>query len=105
MWTPFSEEDIDEDREEEPRELPEVKLDATGDCCICGRPGCRNGCFKCGKPACYHPTNYLADSPTGFGGWILDTWHPDAHDGNEYWCDACLKAGLEPETSKLEAAS
>src|SRR5712691_10050123 len=73
-WTPFNEEDIDEEREEEPRELPEVKLDAPGACCICGKPDCERGCFKCGRPVCYHSEDYLADSDCG--GWILDSWHP-----------------------------
>ncbi len=101
----YYDEDLDEEREEEPRELPEVRLDQPGPCIICGLPGCRNGCFSCGLPVCYHPDNYLADSPTGCGGWILDTWHPAAPDENEYWCTNCLTAGLEPATDKHQAAS
>src|SRR5437762_11264341 len=77
------------DFEEELQELPEVRLDESGDCCVCGKPGCANGCFRCGKPVCYAVTYYPEDSTCG--GWILDSWHNDAPDENAFWCLNCLQ--------------
>jgi hypothetical protein len=83
----------DEEREPEPQELPEVRLDQPGTCRTCGKgPECPNGCFRCGRPVHYNAQSYLSDSPCG--GWILDTWHNDHPEGNEFYCNECLHAGL-----------
>jgi hypothetical protein len=82
--------DDDLEGEPEPQELPEVRLEYPGPCCVCGKPGCIHGCFSCGKPVCYAATYYPDDSECG--GWILDSWHNDAPDENEFWCLHCLEA-------------
>ncbi len=82
-----------EESEVEPSELPEAIVERPGPCVTCGKPEQQNGCFKCGLPVCYNPENYLADSDCG--GWILDSWHPSAPGGNEYWCKSCLQAESE----------
>lgn len=96
----------DKDRyngEPEPQELPEVMAGQPGSCCVCGKLAQRNSCFKCGKPVCYNEQNYLEDSACG--GWILDSWHPDAPEENEYWCQHCLKEGIDEQESKTEELS
>ena len=80
-----------DEREAEPRALPEVTVDA-GPCCICGKAEQVHGCFRCGRPVCMHPEQYMEDSSCG--SWILDWWHDsafDLDDGNAFWCRACLK--------------
>jgi hypothetical protein len=79
-----------EERDEEVVELPEVRLDEPAPCHVCGKPGCINACFRCGKPICYAETYYPDDSTCG--GWILDSWHNDAPDENEFYCLHCLEA-------------
>ncbi len=84
--------DEEDMREEEPREMPEARLDAPGPCCICGKPDCTHACFLCGKPVCMDPQNYYADSSCG--SWIMDWWSngaDDPDDGNEFWCNTCLE--------------
>lgn len=81
-----------EEREEEPHELPTITLGEPGPCSTCGKADQHYGCFRCGRPVCYNAQNYLADSTCG--GWILDSWHPDAPEGNEFYCNMCLHAGL-----------
>ncbi len=87
----YDEGDEDE-REEEPREIDTVMVEEPAPCCICGRPGRRYGCFRCGRSVCYSETNYFADTPCG--GWLLDTWHDDHPEGNEFYCQICLHANL-----------
>jgi hypothetical protein len=89
--------DIEEEREDEPREMQTILLDEPGPCIICQKPDCHYGCFRCGRPVCYKLDNYLADSTCG--GWIMDWWSNGAYDpddGNEFWCKACLEAESQP---------
>ena len=44
--------DDDEEVEREPQELPEIRLDEAGPCCMCGKPEQQHGCFRCGRPVC-----------------------------------------------------
>ena len=88
------------DGEPDPQELPEVVPEQPGPCYVCGKPEQRNGCFKCGKPVCYNEQDYLGDSQCG--GWILDSWHPDAPEENEFWYQHCLKEGLDEAESSTE---
>jgi len=84
-------EDDFEERDEEAVELPEVRLDEPAPCCVCGKVGCINACFRCGKPVCYAQV-YTEDSSCG--GWILDWWtsgSTDPDDGNEFYCRLCLE--------------
>jgi hypothetical protein len=83
-------EDEEFERDEEVRELPEVRLDEPAPCCVCGKPDCTNACFRCGQPVCYSE-DYTGDSECG--GWILDWWQNSAYDpddGNEFYCNRCL---------------
>ncbi|MBA2677547.1 MAG: hypothetical protein H0U76_04015 [Ktedonobacteraceae bacterium] len=91
----YLDEELD-DVEAEPRELPTVIV-AHGPCVTCGAPGRDHSCFQCGKPVC-HAENYLAD--TNCGGWILDSWHPDASEENEYWCVACMEEGARHDLAQ-----
>ena len=86
--------DDERERDDEPEELPEVRLDQPGACCVCGKEECTNGCFRCGRPVHYHPDprSYFSDSACG--AWTLDTWHPGHPEGNEFYCNECLHAGL-----------
>ncbi len=97
--------DDDEEIEPEPRELPEVRLDEAGPCCICGKPGQQHGCFRCGRPVCMDARDYLADSTCG--GWIMDWWSNGAFDpdeGNEFWCHTCIAEELaSTETGRDDA--
>lgn len=88
---------LDGEREEEPRELPEVTV-ASAPCTTCGKLEQFHGCFRCGKSVCMDEQQYMAD--TDCGAWILDWWsngamNPD--DGNEYWCQACLREVYEQQ--------
>lgn len=85
----WEDDDYDDDEDEEPQQVETFVLDKQGACCVCGKPGCTNGCYSCGKPVCYNEQDYWASSTCG--GWILDTWHPEHPEGNEFYCSNCLK--------------
>lgn len=81
----------EEERDEEPVVVDTFALDKQGPCCVCGKPGCTNGCFSCGQPVCYNEQDYWASSTCG--GWILDSWHPEHPEGNEFYCSKCSQEG------------
>ena len=97
--------DDDEELEHEPRELPVIRLDEAGRCCICGKLEQQHSCLRCGRPVCMDKADYLADSTCS--GWIMDWWSNgafDPDDGNEFWCRACLAEELaSTETGGNEA--
>ena len=85
--------DDDAEGEQEPRAMPEVHLQESGPCCVCGKPDQQYGCFRCGRPVCMDASNYMADSACG--GWIMDWCSNGAFDpdeGNEFWCRECIEA-------------
>lgn len=86
--------DDEEERDQEPREVQTLTIYPPAPCWLCGRPEQGHVCFRCGRPVCYNQENYFSDSSCG--GWILDTWHNEHPDGNEFYCKVCLHAGLIP---------
>jgi hypothetical protein len=92
----------EDDEEREPQTIETMTLDQPGPCWICGRPDQHLACFRCGRPVCYNPLDYWASSTCG--GWILDTWHPEHPEGNEFYCNICLAAALIRQDEGLTVA-